>query len=263
MSLFLVAVMWIVMFFSDTLDLSLSAFAVRPKTWRGLAGVLFSPFIHASYKHLLSNTFPFIVLFSSLKFFYPKNFFTIFSLLYLASGLGLWIIGRSAYHVGASGIVYAMISFQLFSGLLSKRREFVAISFIIIFLYGSAIWGIFPSDDPTISWEAHTAGFASGAFFSLFFYPSTTPQKKYLRKNIVALINYSYFYDFKYACSTSPEANIYIDPQKGFSVDYTVKKYKTYEKEFITNTDYLDNFLYVWTESESDSANTANSARNV
>ena len=76
----------------------------------------------------------------------------IFLWLFFVSGFWLWVIGRPSLHIGASGVVYALASFLFTSGLIRKTPRLAAISLIVIFLYGSMIWGIFPTQ-PSISWE--------------------------------------------------------------------------------------------------------------
>ncbi len=196
LSLLFVAIMWISKLFEITANMSFAEFGVYPLSFSGLKGLLFSPFIHGDLKHLFSNTLPFLILLTGLFFFYPKERFSILAIIWFLSGFVLWLIGRKSFHIGASGLIYAFASFHFFSGVLSKRKEFIALSLIVVFLYGGLIWGMFPGGDEKISWEAHLAGFAVGAFISLFFYP-----KDLLLKQKVQLfdnkVNFNYFYDFK------------------------------------------------------------------
>lgn len=200
-SVLFVLVMWLVLLFTTTLNIQIADWGVYPRNIIGLRGILFSPFIHGDYKHLLSNSFPFIILFGALIFFYPKNYWKIFILLYLFSGILLWIIGRSSFHIGASGIIYALTSYHFFAGVLSRRKEFIAISLIVVFLYGGTIWGVLPSENIKISWEAHLSGFAVGTFFALIFYPRNE-KIKINAKNVKLLVDYLYFYDFKTSDTT-------------------------------------------------------------
>ena len=190
-----VAVMWIVKIFELTLNLSFVEFGVYPMTLSGLKGILFSPFIHGSLKHIFSNTFPMIILFSALLYFYPKKSYLIFAIIYFASGIILWIIGRSSYHIGASGLIYALAAFHFFSGVLSKRKEFIAISLIVVFLYGGIVWGLFPGGDEKISWEGHLAGFAVGTLLSVIYHPKSDISNQKLSE-LDFKINYVYFYGF-------------------------------------------------------------------
>jgi hypothetical protein len=80
----------------------------------------------------------------------------------------VWLIGRDAYHIGASGIVYGMASFLFLSGILRKNRQLLALSLAVVFVYGSLIWGMFPYVTD-VSWEAHLVGFLAGVFFAIYY----------------------------------------------------------------------------------------------
>ena len=190
----LTLIMWIVKFFEITLNLSFVEYGVLPHTLSGLKGIIFSPFIHGSLKHLFSNSFPFLILSTLLFNVYYKKRFLLFFLLYFLSGILLWTIGRNSYHIGASGVIYALASFIFFAGILSKNREHIAISLIVIFLYGGFIWGLFPVKDTTISWEGHLSGFVAGAFLSLFFHhqPKIDSSDNKESKNIDLIYTYDY-----------------------------------------------------------------------
>ena len=143
------------------------------------ASVIFSPFIHASFSHLLSNTIPLIILMSMLFYFYSPIAFSSFALLWLFSGIITWFIGRNSFHVGASGLVFALVFFLFFSGLLRRHIPLVAVSMIVAFVYGGTVWSMFPVTqyiDVSISWEAHLAGAIAGLMVALL-YRKQGPQK--------------------------------------------------------------------------------------
>ena len=96
----------------------------------------------------------------------------------LLTGLLTWIIGRPSLHIGASGVIYMLTSFLLFKGIFSKQYQLTALSFAVIFIYGSFIWYVFPTD-PKISWEGHLSGFLVGLFFALIFNKIPLENKKY------------------------------------------------------------------------------------
>lgn len=226
----LTAIMWIVKFFELTLNLDFSNFGVLPHSLSGFKGILFSPFIHGSIKHLFSNTFPFLVLTTLLFNVYYEKRFLIFLLIYFTSGVLLWLIGRENYHIGASGIIYGLASFNFFAGVLSKKREYIAISLIVIFLYGSFIWGIFPVKDVTISWEGHLSGFISGAFYSLFFYKKPDV---FISDFTKSNVNLKYNYDFNVQSSTIINNISYIYINQKYS---TLNYFIYYEADFNTNS---------------------------
>ena len=125
---------------------------VFPRTLEGLLGIITAPLIHGDWKHLFNNALPLIVLGTSLRFFYKEISIEVFFWSWLMSGLWLWSIGRPSFHIGASGLVYALASFLFFSGLIRKHTRLMAVSLVVVFLYVSLIWGIFPIKTH-ISWE--------------------------------------------------------------------------------------------------------------
>jgi Uncharacterized membrane protein (homolog of Drosophila rhomboid) len=149
-----------------------SRWGIRPLAESGLRGIIFSPFIHASFSHLLSNTLPLFILIWFLFYFYSNIASAVFVSLWLLSGLTTWLIGRGSMHVGASGLVFAILFFLFFSGIFRRYIPLVAVSLIVAFIYGGTVWSIFPITelvDPSISWEGHLSGAISGLLLSVFF----------------------------------------------------------------------------------------------
>ena len=172
--LYFVLVLWIVFWLEANYELYLNKYGLYPRTFKGLRGIFFSPFIHSGIKHLFNNSLPLLILLSSLFYFYRKIAFKVLIYGTLLSGLLTWFIARDVYHIGASGIVYLLFSFILFSGLIRKYYRLIAVSLIVIFLYGSMIWYILPIKEE-ISWEGHLSGFILGLLFS-FIYRNHGPQ---------------------------------------------------------------------------------------
>ena len=164
----IIALFWLVKLTENVLGLDLAEFGILPLQVEGLPGILLSPFIHSSYDHLLSNSIPFMILGFALFYFYRNLAYRILFLIYILSGICVWLGGRESYHIGASGIVYGLASFLFFSGVLRKDANLLTIGIIVIFLYGSMFWGIFPLK-PGISWESHLWGAASGLLLSLYY----------------------------------------------------------------------------------------------
>tara|TARA_Y100000994_G_scaffold227481_1_gene211105 strand:- start:7878 stop:8537 length:660 start_codon:yes stop_codon:yes gene_type:complete len=155
-------------------------FGVYPKNISGLKGIILSPFIHGSVKHLFNNSIPLFFLLSAMIHFYDKMAYIIYVLIHIISGLILWFIGREVFHIGASGIVYGLASFMFFSGILRRNTQLLAFSLLITFLYGSMVWGIFPETvKKGISWEAHLSGSIVGFFLSIIFLKKGPQRKKY------------------------------------------------------------------------------------
>jgi len=134
-------------------------------------------FIHANWGHLLNNLLSFSLLSSCLFYFYRPVNLRIFILLWLLTGISLWLIGRESRHVGASGLIYAMASFLFFSGLIRRHIPLIAISLVVTLIYGNMVWHIFPwtVNDP-VSWEGHLSGLFTGLFVAIIF-RNEGPQK--------------------------------------------------------------------------------------
>lgn len=173
-SLFLLA-FWLVYLVETTLGAEFAVYGIFPLRLEGLKGILFSPFIHSGYKHLAANSIPFFVLSLALFYFYRNLSYRIFILIYFLSGLCVWLGGRDAWHIGASGIIYGLASFLFFSGVFRSDVKLLTIAIIVVFLYGSMFWGIFPMK-PGVSWESHLWGGASGFLLSIY-YRKQGPQR--------------------------------------------------------------------------------------
>ena len=175
MALYGVLFLWIVYWIEVKFGYNFTKYGVYPRTLKGLRGIIFSPLIHSGVRHLFNNSVPLFVLLMALFYFYRKIAFKIVFFGVILSGLLTWLIARPSYHIGASGIVYLLFSFILFSGIIRKYSRLIAVSLIVIFLYGSMIWYIFPIED-SISWEGHLSGFLIGLLFA-FVFRKYGPQK--------------------------------------------------------------------------------------
>lgn len=164
--LFFIFLIWIFAIVQYLFDLSFFRWGIKPRDFSKIWHILLSPLIHADWVHLWTNTLPVFLLLWGLFFFYSKIAYRIFPELYIGSGILLWSIGRDSFHLGASGIIYALAAFLFLSGLLNKNYRLTALSLIVVFLYGSLIWGILPLKND-ISWEGHLSGFFVGIFCAL------------------------------------------------------------------------------------------------
>ncbi|MAB95171.1 MAG: rhomboid family intramembrane serine protease [Flavobacteriales bacterium] len=171
-------IMWIVKFVEIQFNLSFVKFGIYPKDINSLSGILFSPFIHKDFTHLFNNSYPILILGSLLFSAYRSIALQIFIWLFFISGFWLWIIGRESYHIGASGMIYSLAAFLFVSGLIRKNPRLAALSMIIIFLYGSLIWGVFPFKSG-ISWEGHLTGLFAGLITAIFYKNEGPKPKKY------------------------------------------------------------------------------------
>jgi len=169
---------WLVKVIENAFGLSFVRFGVYPLHLKGLKGILFSPFIHSGYGHLLANTVPFFILLAALVYYYRRISYRIFFQIFIFSGICVWLGGREAWHIGASGVVYGLAAFHFVSGILRNDIRLLTLSVIVVFLYGSMFWGIFPIK-PDISWEAHLWGAASGVILAVFYRRYAVRRKKF------------------------------------------------------------------------------------
>lgn len=159
--LLFVALMWLISLLSYLTDANLAFLGVMPRQFLGLIGVFFGPLIHGDLLHLLSNTFPVALLSGFILYLHRKVAVRVMVLVYLLSGLLTWLIGRQAYHIGASGVVYGLAGFLLFNGFLRQNRGAMAVSLAVLFLYSGLFYGLFPNEE-RVSWEGHVAGLVAG-----------------------------------------------------------------------------------------------------
>lgn len=150
------------------LSLDMGIIGVAPLDIKGLHGIVLSPFAHGSVKHIAANTVSFAVLSTLLFYFYRLVAYKVFFLNWIISGALLWLGGRDSVHIGASGIVYGLAFFVFFSGLFRRDKKLGALSMIVVFLYGSMVWGMMPQGG-NISWEGHLFGAISGITLAWYY----------------------------------------------------------------------------------------------
>tara|TARA_R110001606_G_scaffold98494_1_gene217496 strand:+ start:466 stop:1209 length:744 start_codon:yes stop_codon:yes gene_type:complete len=163
-----IVAIWLIYWVEIYFSFNFNKFGVYPRTLKGFRGVFLTHFIHSNASHLFNNSIPLFVLLTSLFYFYKDLAYKILLIGGFFTGFLTWVIARDSYHIGASGIVYLLFSFIFFSGIIRKHFRLVALSLIIIFLYGSMIWYVFPIKEG-MSWEGHLSGFLVGLIFAILF----------------------------------------------------------------------------------------------
>ena len=165
-----VTLMWVVKVAEMAFSMDLGSWGLVPRTIQGLWGILTMPFLHGDWEHLLTNTSAMLVLGTALYYCYPTLANRVMLISWLGSGLLTWCIGNPhSVHVGASGLIYALNLFLIVSGFIRGNRMLIVISLIMVFLYGSFIWGMIPSlaKPQHISWEGHLSGAIIGTVLAL------------------------------------------------------------------------------------------------
>ena len=174
-----VGVMWLVYWVEIKFSLNFTNWGIYPRKVSGLIGVFCGPFIHSGTKHLFNNSVPLIVFIAMLYYFYKEIATKTLLIGSLLTGVLTWIIGGKGYHIGMSGVVYLLFSFVFFSGVFRKHFRLIAVSLIVIFLYGSMFWYVFPIEKG-ISWEGHLSGLLIGFVFALVYRKIGVQKKDYV-----------------------------------------------------------------------------------
>ena len=141
----------------------LDRFGIIPYNLIGLRGILFAPFLHGGWGHLIANTVPFLILGWLVMVQRTEDFFTVTAWTMVVAGLGTWFFGSpGSVHIGASGLIYGYFGFLLLRGYFERNIPSIALSLLVFFFYGSVIWGVFPGEQG-VSWQGHLFGFIGGA----------------------------------------------------------------------------------------------------
>jgi membrane associated rhomboid family serine protease len=172
--LLFVLLLWLIKLVDFSEQLDLFVFGVFPREVKGLLGIFFSPLLHSDFNHLMSNSIPILILGTGIIYFYRELAYKVIGIIWFLSGLGVWVVARESYHIGASGLIYGIASFLFLSGVIRKDYRLSSISLLVIFLYGGLVWGIFPLF-PQISWEYHFFGVISG-FLAAVIYRKDGPK---------------------------------------------------------------------------------------
>ncbi|MEN9447323.1 MAG: hypothetical protein RJA25_613 [Bacteroidota bacterium] len=176
-----VILMWVIFFIQYFYKVDLGFLGIHPQDSYSLIGIFTAPLIHGSWEHLLSNTIPIFIFGVILFISYSKIALRVWILIYVATGILVWLFARpDSYHIGASGIIYGLAAFLLFSGFFRMDIRSIAIASGVAIFYGGMIWGIFPLQ-PTVSWESHLFGGIIGIVLA-FLYRHTTETTKNIER---------------------------------------------------------------------------------
>lgn len=157
----MVFIMWLVFFIEFKFHYDLGFLGVFPRSLLGLIGIGGMPLLHGSVSHISSNTGPILILGTALYYFYPRIAGRVFTQCYVVTGVLVWVFGRSAIHIGASGLIFGLASFLMLYGVFKKDIKSILISAITVMIYGSLIFQLIPAN-PMVSWESHLLGAVVG-----------------------------------------------------------------------------------------------------
>jgi membrane associated rhomboid family serine protease len=184
--LFFIILLWIIRFVEYEFEISFSSLGIYPLNLKGVPGIILSPLIHMDAAHLFNNSIPLLILGSSIFYFYSDVAFRVIALGWVLTGIMVWITGRESWHIGASGLVYSFAFFLFVSGLIRKYFRLLALSMLVVYLYGSMVWGMFPFVQLHVSWEAHMMGAFSGIILAFWFRnegPQKPPEPEWLQND--------------------------------------------------------------------------------
>lgn len=167
-SLVFIGILWSIFIIDAVFGLRLGRFGLRPGSIAGLTGVFAAPLLHGSFEHLLSNTMPMFIAMTATLYLYPRSAFRVIPMIWIGSGVLAWFIGRPSLHYGASGLIYGLLAYVFFSGILRRDMRSVSVSLLVGFLYGSMVWGVLPIK-PHMSWEMHLGGAVMGVLLAFVY----------------------------------------------------------------------------------------------
>ena len=174
-----VALIWVIQLWNWGLNLGLARFGVRPREWAGLPGILLAPLLHGGFSHLIANSLPLLVLGTVMLHLYPNSALKVIPAAYLGPGIAVWLFARTSVHVGASGLVYGLVSYIFVAGLIRRDKRAIAASLLVCFLYGTLVWGVLPIK-PGVSWETHLAAGLIGLILAIALrHLDIPPRKRY------------------------------------------------------------------------------------
>ncbi|MFK8049491.1 MAG: rhomboid family intramembrane serine protease [Halioglobus sp.] len=163
-----VLLIWVIKLVEVFFALDLHLLGVYPRDADGMIGILTAPLVHGSWQHLMGNSAPILLLGTALIYGYPKSRWWTFSLVWVLSGTGVWLMGRESYHFGASGLTHGMFFFLLISGFLRRDRRSAALLMLAFFMYSGMLFTIFPGKSG-VSFESHLFGAVAGVLCAVMF----------------------------------------------------------------------------------------------
>lgn len=162
-----IALIMVLEVLNGSMDHALNAYGLEPRTTAGLIGIPVSPFLHGSYLHVQSNAVALLALGTLAVIRCGSRFPWICLIIILVGGLGVWVIGRPAIHVGASGLAFGLFGYLLVRGVIDFSILSVLVALVVAGVFGwMVVSGVVPTND-YVSWEGHLCGLAAGALAAI------------------------------------------------------------------------------------------------
>lgn len=180
------ALLWVVQILNAADDYQLDRFGVRPREVDGLWGVVTMPFLHSSYAHLLSNTIPLVLIGWVLMLAGLSTWATVTSIVMVGGGALTWLAGPGGtVIVGASALIFGWLGYLLARAYFSRRLKWIAVAVLVLVFFGTLLFGLFPTLNSDVSWQAHVCGFAAGIGAGALLHPRPA-QRRTLRGPVVS-----------------------------------------------------------------------------
>ena len=162
-----VAAIWVLAGVDALMDNRLAEYGIVPRTMDGLWGIPLAPFLHGGFGHVLSNTVPLLLLGGLVAARGWQTLLGVTLFVVLLGGAGVWLVARSASHIGASGLVFGYFGYLVARGWYDRRIVSILIAVVVIVVYGGLIFGVLPTDS-RVSWEGHLTGLIAGVIVARF-----------------------------------------------------------------------------------------------
>ena len=172
-ALWLVALMWLVHGAQTLFPLHLDSFGIVPRSMSGLLGLPLSPWLHGSWFHLIGNSIPFLILGALIQMKGKVIYWECTLIVMIIGGLGTWLIGSPAYHIGASGLVLGYWSFLIADAWFTRSIKAIMLAVITLAIYGGFVFILFDFR-AHISWAGHISGIIAGIVVAKLYFNSNT-----------------------------------------------------------------------------------------
>ncbi len=160
------ALMWLVQIVDEVaLNDRLEGDGIHPRHLDGLLGIVWSPFLHSGFAHLIANSIPFLVLGGLVVAHGRIRWIQVTVFVIVAGGALTWLLGRTANHIGASGLVFGYFGYLVGSAFVRRNLTAIVTAIIAVVVYGGLIFGFVPRSG--VSWEGHLFGAFAGLAFAV------------------------------------------------------------------------------------------------